>query len=103
MQLYRRPDGTVLTADCPAGVLERVRWRAAAVVCSLLVLLPASIVGMLGFTPELLQRPAVPSADQAPAPTQLLPPAGMVMSRPEWEALKRGQAADAATQSPCPK
>lgn len=85
VRLYRRPDGRVLTADCPVGLRARV-WRGlrrrSAWVASLfaMLFLPAckSTIGMVpqdyqAYPPALLQTDQKVSSDEAvnaPQPAQ---------------------------------
>jgi hypothetical protein len=64
--LYRRADGTILTQDCPKGMVRALKWRAARVAAAILGLLGVSTVsacaGMI-FTDRLpaseVESPAV--------------------------------------------
>jgi hypothetical protein len=81
--LYRRPDGQVLTADCPAGLRVRV-WRRlrrrAAWAASLFatLLLPACRTALQGGPPadvyeEAIKHPPASLSDSAPAPKPAQP------------------------------
>jgi hypothetical protein len=53
VRLYKRQDGTVLTADCPVGVRRRRRRRAAVAAVGGSLMAAAASLGFRAFTPTM--------------------------------------------------
>jgi hypothetical protein len=86
IRLYKRADGTVITADCPVG-LRRLRVRrvvAVAVGASAMALMAAAALVTRRGAPNAL-GPAIIAAQDTPAPVVAveLPPPPAVDDRPE--------------------
>ena len=76
VRFYRRPDGTILTRDCPVG-LSALRRRAARAAGATLTAVLGFFAGLgLNFGVERAPSPSIMEESAVPAPRIPSPPAG---------------------------
>jgi len=64
VRFYRRPDGTMLTTDCPVGVSAVRKRMATTLACA-----AAMFISLYSYASNLGRRQPIDSTDQAPAIT----------------------------------
>ncbi len=87
VRFYQRTDGTILTADCPVGVVRKLRLRWAAAVLTVAATVLASLGMFFGRRPDalvsrLLQSSAEARSKVSEAPVNPVPRAGGPMMLP---------------------
>lgn len=96
VRFYQRTDGTILTADCPVGVVRKLRLRWAAAMMTVAATVLASIGMFFGRRPDalasrLLQSSAEARSRVSDAPVNPVPVAGGPMMLPEPKPLPTGK------------
>ena len=84
VRFYARKDGTVLTVDCPRGVVTRTRWRNVRTVGAVVLALKLLLVGLITLFGDNVRRLFGDSTTGALAGAPWVAPRSVPADAPEW-------------------